>query len=140
MFRARLRAMSEENEENTRRAFDAFNRRDLDAFLDLMDPDVVGIPRTLAIEGGTYNGHEGMRRWWTELLAVFDDFKAEVLEVRGSGDAVVSKLRIGGHGSASDIAISETVWHVTRSRDGRCVWWRTCDDEAEALKAAGLSE
>ena len=34
------RAMSQENVEIVRRGFDAFNRRDLDAFLALFDPDV----------------------------------------------------------------------------------------------------
>lgn len=132
--------MSEANVELARRVYDAFNRRDLDGFLALMDSDVDGMPRSLGIEGGSYRGREGMRRWWMEILAVFDDFEVEVVEVRGSGDVTISKLRIGGHGAASAVAISETVWHAGGWRDGRCVWWRTCDSEAEALEAAGLSE
>jgi ketosteroid isomerase-like protein len=132
--------MSEENVELVRRAYDAFNRRDLDGFLALMDPDVEAEPRTLGIEGGSYKGRDGMRRWWTELLAVFDDFEVDVIEVRGNGDVTLVKLRIGGHGAASDIALSESVWHVGRWRDGQCVWWRTCETENEALEAAGLSE
>ena len=106
----------------------------------MMDSDVKAEPRTLGIEGGSYSGHEGMGRWWTELLSVFEDFTVEVIAVRGTDDAIVSKLRISGHGAASDIALSETIWHAAKWRGGRCVWWRTCDSEAEALEAAGLGE
>ena len=48
--------MSQENVEVARQAYDAVNRRDLDAFLELMDPEVVALPRQAAMEGG-YRGH-----------------------------------------------------------------------------------
>ncbi len=51
--------MSEENVELYRRGIEAFNRRDLDAFLALAHPDVVGISRFPAIEGDSYRGHDG---------------------------------------------------------------------------------
>jgi ketosteroid isomerase-like protein len=63
--------MSKENVELYRRGIEAFNRRDLEAFLALAHPDVVGISRVLAIEGGSYRGHDGTREWWKELLDVF---------------------------------------------------------------------
>ena len=44
--------MSQGNVELYRRGIEAFNRRDLEAFLALAHPDVVGISRVLAIEGG----------------------------------------------------------------------------------------
>lgn len=45
-----------------RRAYEAFNSRDIDAALALMDPDV-DWPN--AIEGGRVHGHEGVRDYWT---------------------------------------------------------------------------
>jgi len=51
--------MSEEPVEQLyRRGIDAFNRCDLDAFLALADPGVIGVSRVLAIEGGSYEGHQ----------------------------------------------------------------------------------
>ena len=44
--------MFEENVELARRAFAAISARDLDAFLELMDPEVIVVPRILAVEGG----------------------------------------------------------------------------------------
>ena len=49
--------MSQENVELQHRLTDAFNRRDLDAFLRLTDEDVEANPRTGAMEGG-YHGHD----------------------------------------------------------------------------------
>jgi hypothetical protein len=48
--------MSQENVKLAYRATDAFNRRDLDAFLALMDDDVDAVSRIIAIEGGL-QGH-----------------------------------------------------------------------------------
>ena len=46
--------MSEENVERIRRAFDAFNRRDLDVFLALIDPEVEFTTRYMEMEGDPY--------------------------------------------------------------------------------------
>jgi hypothetical protein len=47
-------AMSQENVERLYRAYDAFNRRDLDAYLGLIDPEVELTPRIMELEGGSY--------------------------------------------------------------------------------------
>jgi ketosteroid isomerase-like protein len=44
--------VSSENVELTHRVHDAFNRRDLDGFLALMDPDIQVFSRLAAVEGG----------------------------------------------------------------------------------------
>jgi hypothetical protein len=49
--------MSQENVELQHRLTDAFNRRDLDAYLALTDEDIEAIPRVGGMEGG-YHGHE----------------------------------------------------------------------------------
>ena len=66
--------MSQENVEIHQEAIDAFNRRDLDAFLTLMDDDVEVVPRAGAMEGeSSYRRHEGVRRWWNNVLDVIPD-------------------------------------------------------------------
>jgi ketosteroid isomerase-like protein len=56
--------MSQENVELLHRAYDAFNRRDLDALLALCDPDVEFISYTMQVErGDPYRGHDGVRSW-----------------------------------------------------------------------------
>ena len=55
--------MSQENVEIVRRVFDAFNRRDIAAFLELLDPDVEWVPVLAVLEGSVYRGHGDIRRW-----------------------------------------------------------------------------
>jgi ketosteroid isomerase-like protein len=131
--------MSRENVELTYRAIDAFNRRDLDASLALSDEEVEGVPRAARMEGN-YHGHEGVRRWWRDLLGAFPDFNVEVVEVRDVGDLTLAAGILRGHGAGSDTPTEATIWQVSRWRHGKCVWWRTFDTHAEALEAAGLSE
>jgi ketosteroid isomerase-like protein len=131
--------MSKDNVDLVYRGFDAFNRRDRDAALALMDDDVEGIPRIAAIEG-SYHGHEGMRRWWNNLLDAFPDFTIEVGEVRDLGDVTVAAVNLRGQGAGGDTPTEAAIWHVARWRRGKCVWWRTFPTADEALEAVGLSE
>ena len=92
--------MSQENVDLPYRAIDAMNRRDLGAFLALMDDDVEAVPRIVAMEGGLH-GHDGIRRWWENWFDVFPDYDIEVVEVRDLGDVTVAALRALGHGAAA---------------------------------------
>src|SRR5262245_40123277 len=105
--------MSEENVELYQRGIEAFNRRDLDAFLALAHPDVVGISKLSAIEGRlSYRGHDGTREWWKDLLDVFPDFMMDVVWVRDAGNLTVSELRNSGHGEGSTTPVEDFVWQV----------------------------
>ncbi len=133
-------AMSQENVERVHRAIDAFNRRDVAAFLELMDSKVETATDLVSVEGHFYRGHSGARDWFRDLLAVFPDFHAEVLEARDHGDFVIALLRRSAHGLDSGTPIEETVWQASKWRNGRVLWWKVFATEAEALEAAGLRE
>src|SRR5436190_19015716 len=133
--------MSQENVEAVRRGYDAFNRRDLDAFLSFMDPEVEFAVRFIDMEDRPYlRGHDGMREWWRGVLAVFPDFKIEVLEARELGDFVIAAVRLSGHGVDSGVPFDEAAWQAIKGREGKAIWWQTFRSEAEALEAAGLGE
>ena len=60
---------------------DDFNRRDLDAYLALIDPDVEFTPYEVSVQGGDPDrGHDGVRNWWRDSFAVLSDLRAEVYE------------------------------------------------------------
>src|SRR4029078_13578702 len=82
------RTMSQENVDAVRSTFEAFQKRDLDAFLDCFDPDVEYRSLVLEVEG-TYRGREGMRRWWDGLLDVFPDWNPQIVDSREVGRCVV---------------------------------------------------
>ena len=129
--------MSEENVELTRRAFQAFNDRDLDALLAGLHDEVEAYPRLAAVEGG-YRGHDGIRRWWAQLLGTFPDFHVEVLEVRDLGESVLLALRLSGRGAESDTPLDAAVWHVNHFQDGQVIRWSVYTSESDALEAVGL--
>ena len=131
--------MSRENVELAQQAFDAFNRRDMGAFLALMDADVEAVSRLVAMEGG-YHGHDGIRHWWQNLLDAFPDYTLETVEARELGNLTLATLRSRGHGADSDTPFVYTVWVVVHWRDKKAVRWRVCTSESEALEAVGLSE
>ena len=136
--------MSQENVDGYLESVEAFNRRDLDAFLSFMDPEVKFVVRLMEMEGRPHlRGHDGVREWWRGMFAVFPDFKIEVLEARDLGDSVIAAVRMHGHGGDSGVPFNEAVWQAIKARDGKATWWQTFQSEAEALEAleaAGLSE
>jgi ketosteroid isomerase-like protein len=129
--------MSEENLELTRRAVQAFEDRDLDALLAVLDEEVEAFPILAGMDGG-YHGHDGIRRWWDDLLGTFPDFRAELVELRDHGDSIIAVMRTRGHGAGSDTPVDTTVWQVTRFRDGKCIRWCAYTSEREALDAIAL--
>ena len=133
--------MTQENVEQQYRAADAFSRRDLAAFLAICDPEIELVSRHLELDGsGHLRGHAAVRRWWETLLSVYPDFTSEIEEVRDLGDVTVARQRFRGQGIQSDALIEQMQWFVTQWRNGKAIWWRTFQSEAEALEAAGLSE
>jgi ketosteroid isomerase-like protein len=104
-----------------------------------MDEDVESASWIVAMEGGLH-GYDGVRRWWRGWFDVFPDYQLEIVGIRDRGDVVVATLRAVAHGAGSDLPVDDIIFHASRWRDGRCVWWQVFPTEAEALEAAGLSE
>jgi ketosteroid isomerase-like protein len=126
-----------QNVELIRQALDAFNRRDLDAYLALHDARVEFAPYERAVEGlGPYRGHDGIRAWWKDSLEAFPDLRAEFHDVRRRGNNTFARGRLYGTGAGSGAPFDRTIWLVDESRHGKIVWWRGCESEAEALNAA----
>jgi ketosteroid isomerase-like protein len=129
--------VSQEHVERAYRAYDAIRRRDVDAFLAFMDPDVECVPLLMEPDGASYYGHDGIRRWLDELFGVFPAFGADVHEVRDFGDLLVVAALTRGQGVGSDVPFRATVWQVVEVRDGKVIRWRNYWSEADALEAAG---
>jgi ketosteroid isomerase-like protein len=133
--------MSKRNVELVHGAHDAFNRRDLEAFVEFAAPEVEITPLTVELEGVTsYHGHGGIRSWWKDLLTVFPDFRTEIDEVRDLGDVTLARARLRGHGVESDAFFERPIWQVVEWRDEKAVWWRAFLSEAEALEAVSLRQ
>ena len=123
--------MPAENVELTRRAYDAFNRRDWKTFGALMDPDIEVQSRLVAMEGA-YHGQQGLRDWREAILRFLPDYTVELEESRDLGDIILVRSLGTAHGAASETPVHDPFWQALEWCDGRCTWWRNCSTEAEA--------
>ena len=71
--------MSEVQPEVARKMFAATARaisgETLDDLYRVLDPDVEWIPITASLEGSSYRGHEGVRRWIDKMKQAWGDFE-----------------------------------------------------------------
>jgi hypothetical protein len=63
---------------------DSVNRRDLDGRLAAFDPEVEFVPLRSQF-AGVYRGHTGLRQFFRDTFEIFEDYGAELLEVRSLG-------------------------------------------------------
>ena len=84
--------MPSENVEIVKRLLDAFRRRDNQYPFTVYDPEIVWDMRRSPIPDAqeVYHGHDGIRRYWREWLAAWDEIEFEVEEVVAAGEQVVS--------------------------------------------------
>jgi SnoaL-like domain len=128
--------MSQENVERALELIEAFNRRDLDAFMALTHVQIDVESQRVAME----RGHKGVRRGWESFLGAFGNHNLEVEELRDLGDVTLAQMRGWGRGADSVTLLVDFVWIPMRWRDGKLIWWRSYPTEADALVAVELSE
>ena len=134
--------MSQENVEIVRDAAAAFNRGDLDAWLEYWTDDI----DYRAVEGalddrGPMHGKDAVRAYFQDWLDTFDDLKAEPLElIDGPDEQVVTVLRFGGRAKLSGVEADLTFAVVYTLRDGKVARGREYWTKEQALEAAGLRE
>jgi ketosteroid isomerase-like protein len=133
------RAMSRENVEVAKRAFEAFQQDDIERFLSYIHPEVEWHSRLAEMEG-THHGHDGVRRWWASLFEVFPDWRPTITEVRDLDDFVLFHVDVAASGAGSGLGVDEDFWQVAEIQGGRIVWYRVCPTEQEALEAVVLRE
>ncbi|HEX2125026.1 MAG TPA: nuclear transport factor 2 family protein [Thermoleophilaceae bacterium] len=120
---------------------DAVNRRDAEALVDLMHPEVEFLPISAALEGPAYAGRAGVRRWLRSLELDWKVFEARLDRVCDFGTCA---LGLGGWhavGRASGVELDAQggAW-VARIRDERVVRWRAYTDGREALESGELAD
>lgn len=64
-----------------RSGYDAFNRGDLDAVVELMGPDFEWLPPQGSLTAGTYHGPDAVRKEIASWTEPFEDFRWEIEEI-----------------------------------------------------------
>ena len=131
--------MYEENLERLRRGLDAYNRRDRDAWLVHMDPDVENVPPSVWPEPAPCRGRAAVWDWYVEGGDVWGDGALEVREaIDAGGGRIVAEVAGEVQGEASGALVSWSFWPVVTFRDGLILHIAWFSDRAEALAAAGV--
>ena len=134
--------MSQENVEFVKRAVAAVNDRDIDSYLACCTADIrMEIP--VAAIQGAYEGSDGLRRFFADVLDTSPDFLITIERLESIGtDRVLGFMRLNMSGRTSGIILGSDMpcANLYDFADGKIKRVRIFLDRREALKAVGLSE
>jgi ketosteroid isomerase-like protein len=129
--------MPTENEETLKRAYAAFESRDLEEIVATTDPEVVFTSLIRESEGGEYVGHDGVREFFTSLFEVLPDWHPVLDSFEDYGDRLLVRAKITASPPGGEVLMEQVVWQVVRLRDGLAIRWDFFRTEDEARAALG---
>jgi ketosteroid isomerase-like protein len=134
--------MSQENVEVVKRVVAAVNDRDVDGYLACCTADV-RMENPMAPIEGAYEGSDGIRRFFADVLDTAPDFRITIERLESIGtDRVLGFMRLNLSGRASGISLGSDIpsTNLYDFTDGKIKRVRIFFDRQEALEAVGLSE
>jgi ketosteroid isomerase-like protein len=136
--------VSQEIVDAVRRAIEAWNADDLDAFLAELDADLEWHPSIEPGLEGTatiYRGHDGARKAWREYRGeAWERLTSRPQESRDLGESVLMLGQMDFTARTTGIEFSGEIAELFEFRGGKIVRAHDFLTHAEALEAAGLSE
>ena len=101
------------------------------------DPEIEWVPLPQSpLATGTYRGYDGVRRFWTEFLSIWDEFSIEPGEFTDADPQVAATMRMRGR--AAGLEIDELWSSLMTFRDGRIERVQAFRTPDGAREAAGL--
>jgi uncharacterized protein len=126
------------NADLLRAGYDAWNRGDLDGWLELLDPDIVirtsGAFPDFAPE---YRGLGGAKKFWAQMLEPWKEFRIEVEQMAEEGDLAAAGIRFVASGRDSGVDVELRFGSGIRIQNGLAVELvnrRTFEEVREALR------
>jgi ketosteroid isomerase-like protein len=121
-----------------RHFYDAVAQGDVDAVLDLLDPQVEWRAPESLPWGGTFRGHNGIREFLAKVADQPAEFRREVREYLDAGDRIVVPVRLFVRPSDGDPELEVAEIHVWTVRDSKLVDLEAIFDTATVLRAMKL--
>ena len=116
---------------------DAITERDLGAALELCHPEIEFFSLMAQLEASPYRGFAGIRRYFTEIDATWEEWRVEVERLVAAPDgrvAIVMSTHMRGRESGLPFAERvANVWEFKEEKLWRATLYR---DPADALRAA----
>lgn len=135
--------MSLANVEAVKRFVDAYNRRDVDAMLQDLDPEIEwhsGILTGLGGGAAVYRGHDGFSEGIRDLYEALGETYIEYPEIRDLGERTVGIGRVRARGRESGAETESPHASVADFKNGKAIRIRTYLEPEEALEAAEVRE
>jgi ketosteroid isomerase-like protein len=118
-------------------AYEAWNRNDCDAWLELLDPDVeISTSGNFLDLAAVYRGRDQARKFWRQLHEPWEELRIEVERVEEHGDTAVAEIRFRAKGVDSGVEVDMCFSNGIRVRDGlatELVNRRTIEECREAM-------
>jgi len=131
--------MTDKNVQVFKRGADAYNRRDVEALLEELHPEIEWrplLPVLLGGEAAIVRGYEDVRQGMRDLEEAFAELRAEPSEYRVLGERVVALGQLHGRGRGSGVETDSPIAWVVDFKDGKAVRIWEYADPGEALEAA----
>jgi len=132
--------MSQENVRVVRSMFAAYRAGDIEGVLDAADTDIELRPAVVGgPEGSIYSGPEGVRAFFEDIDATWEQFGIETQEFRDLGDQVLvlGRTRLVAR---DGMELEDSAGWVFGMRSGKIARFDAFRSRAEALEAVGLRE
>jgi ketosteroid isomerase-like protein len=130
--------MSQANLEIVRRNNDAYNARDLTAYLETVAASVKFESRFSAMDRVIYRGHDDLRRYFAELDEVWSRYEMQLERLVEVGDRVAMLCHLFAIGRESNLHLEEHPGVVFTLEGGKIVEIAAYPTHAEALESVGL--
>ncbi len=131
--------MSQENVDVVSAALDAFDRRDKDRLVALLDPNVEWeLAGFLLDQKGVRTGPEEVWDYLTFLDEEFEDLRPERGEYVEADGRVLVPVQVRGTGRRSGVEVEFSFTSVFTVANGKILSGRNYPTYAEALEAVGL--
>jgi ketosteroid isomerase-like protein len=127
--------------EQVRALLAAFQRRDLDAIIELVHPRLAFFAPTALIAprpySDLYRGPDGVRDYFRDVASVWEELKIAPQEFRAGPDGVVALGDVDGRTRSGEVHRHPVAW-ACKFRDERIVWARVYRNRDDALTDIGL--
>jgi ketosteroid isomerase-like protein len=125
-----------------RAAYDGFGRRDIDAVLAVMHPEIEWDATDALAHTGVYHGREGVREYIETLGAAWQEYVLDAEQITESGDGahVMVLGSVKGTLAGSGQEVEARFAHVLQMDDGLVTRLKVCLDRDAALREMPASQ
>ena len=132
--------MSKRDVDHYRRWIDAFNARDIEAQISLLDPGIEYHSTFAATDSAVYHGHDGFRRWHRARWEVWGEMRTDPEAYFDLGEQILMFAVFHGRGRSSGVEVTMPMAQVSKWREGRMVYAKGYVSREEALRELGVSD